>query len=110
MNLATDSDRQKTPLSPNETGNLSIEIHISEGRRVFREKVQKIYIFPDWAWICKHFKEPRNWFPAWPAGTTALFDAPARQAMLACGIDSLGSITGLLEGFQIRNLAINYQE
>jgi hypothetical protein len=30
MNLATDSDRQKTPLSPNETGNLSIEFLISE--------------------------------------------------------------------------------
>jgi hypothetical protein len=26
--------------------------------------------------ICKAFKEPRNRFPAWPAGTTTLFDVP----------------------------------
>ncbi len=30
--------------------------------------------------IKKPFKEPRNRFPAWGAGTTVLFDAPARQA------------------------------
>jgi hypothetical protein len=34
----------------------------------------------DWARICKTFKEPRNRFPAWRAGTTTLFDVPARQA------------------------------
>ncbi len=44
MNLAADSDRQKIPLFPNGTGNLSIEFHISDGRRVFRETVQKINI------------------------------------------------------------------
>jgi hypothetical protein len=44
MNLDADSDGQKTPLPPNETGNLSIEFLISEGRRVFRETMQKIYI------------------------------------------------------------------
>ncbi len=30
--------------------------------------------------ICKPFKEPRNRFLAWRAGTTTLFDIPARQA------------------------------
>ncbi len=30
--------------------------------------------------ICKHFKEPSNRFLAWRAGTTTLFDVPARQA------------------------------
>jgi hypothetical protein len=30
--------------------------------------------------ICKPFKEPRNQFPACRAGTTSLFDVPARQA------------------------------
>ncbi len=28
--------------------------------------------------ICKPFKEPRNRFPAWRAGTTTLFDVSAR--------------------------------
>jgi hypothetical protein len=27
--------------------------------------------------ICRPFKEPRNRFPAWRAGTTTLFDEPA---------------------------------
>ncbi len=27
--------------------------------------------------LCKPFKEPRNRFPAWGAGTTTLLDAPA---------------------------------
>ncbi len=35
---------------------------------------------PYWARICKTFKEPRNRFPAWWAGTTTLFDVPARQS------------------------------
>jgi hypothetical protein len=30
--------------------------------------------------ICKPYKEPMNRFPAWRAGTTTLFDVPARQA------------------------------
>jgi hypothetical protein len=30
--------------------------------------------------ICRPFKEPRNRFPAWRAGTTTLFVVPARQA------------------------------
>ncbi len=30
--------------------------------------------------ICRPFKESRNRFPAWRAGTTALFVVPARQA------------------------------
>ncbi len=29
--------------------------------------------------ICKPFKEPKNRFPAWRAGTTTLFDVPARR-------------------------------
>ncbi len=31
--------------------------------------------------ICKPFKESRNRFPVWRAGTTTLFDVPARQAI-----------------------------
>jgi len=38
--------------------------------------------------ICKPFKEPRNRFSAWRAGTITLFDVPARQATWAAGIDS----------------------
>jgi hypothetical protein len=38
--------------------------------------------------ICKPFREPRNRYPAWRAGTTTLFDVPAHQAMQAGGIDS----------------------
>jgi hypothetical protein len=34
------------------------------------------------------FKEPRNRFPDWRAGTTNLFEAPNRQATQAGGIDS----------------------
>jgi hypothetical protein len=30
--------------------------------------------------ICKPFKEPRNRFQAWRAGTTTIFDVPALQA------------------------------
>jgi hypothetical protein len=33
-----------------------------------------------WARICKPFKELWNRFPAWRAGTTTLFDVPARHA------------------------------
>jgi hypothetical protein len=32
--------------------------------------------------ICKPFKEPRNRFPGWRAGTTTLFDVPARQGYI----------------------------
>jgi hypothetical protein len=38
------------------------------------------------------------------AGTTTLFDVPARQATKAGGIDSLESIPGLLRRLQIRAL------
>ncbi len=48
--------------------------------------------------------DPRNRIPAWWAGTTTLFDVPARQATLAGGIDSLESIM-LLKHLQIRPLA-----
>jgi hypothetical protein len=30
--------------------------------------------------ICRPFKEPKNRFPAWRAGTTTLFVVPALQA------------------------------
>ncbi len=33
------------------------------------------------AGICRFFKETRNRFPAWRAGTTTLFFVPARQAI-----------------------------
>jgi hypothetical protein len=59
--------------------------------------------------ICKLVKEPRNRFPAWRAGTTTLFDVPARQATQAGGIDSLESIPGLLKRFQIWAPEINFQ-
>jgi hypothetical protein len=51
--------------------------------------------------ICKHFKEPRNRFPAWRAGTTTLF--------VAGGIDSSESISGLLKCLQVRALALTMQ-
>ncbi len=54
--------------------------------------------------ICKPFKEPRDRFPTWRAGTTILSDVPARQATKAGGIDSLELISGLLKGLQIRAL------
>ncbi len=43
--------------------------------------------------LCKPFKEPRNRFPAWRAGTTNLFALPARLAE---------SIPGVLKRLQIR--------
>jgi hypothetical protein len=52
--------------------------------------------------ICNPFKEPRNRFPAWRAGTITTFDAPALQATLTGGIDSKESIPGLLKCLQIR--------
>jgi hypothetical protein len=52
--------------------------------------------------ICKLFKEPRNRFPAWRAGTITLFVAPARHATQAGGIESSESIPGLLKRLQIR--------
>jgi hypothetical protein len=55
--------------------------------------------------ICKpFFQEPRNRFPASRAGSTTLFDVPARQATQAGRIDSLESIPGLLKSLQIRAL------
>ncbi len=58
-----------------------------------------------WARICKPFKEPRNRFPAWEAGTTTLFVVPAgMQATEAGRIDSSESIPGLHKRLQIRAL------
>ncbi len=57
--------------------------------------------------ICKLVKEPRNRFPAWRAGTTTLFDVPARQA--TGGIDSLESIPEFLKRLQIWAPEINFQ-
>jgi hypothetical protein len=54
--------------------------------------------------ICKSFKEPRNRFPAWRAGTTTLLVVPARQVAQAGAIDSSESIHGLHERLQIRAL------
>jgi hypothetical protein len=39
--------------------------------------------------ICRPFKDPRNRYPEWRAGTTTLFDVPARYA----GNRFLGSLT-----------------
>jgi hypothetical protein len=44
--------------------------------------------------ICRPFKESRNRFLAWRAGTTTLFDIPARHATKSGGIDSLELIPG----------------
>jgi hypothetical protein len=54
------------------------------------------------AGICRPFKETRNRFPAWRAGTTTLFFVPARQATQLGGIDSSESILGLLKSLKIR--------
>jgi hypothetical protein len=43
-------------------------------------KYQPIFQRLYWARVCKPFMKPRNWFPARRAGTTTLFDAPARQS------------------------------
>ncbi len=59
--------------------------------------------------ICKPFKETRNRFPAWRAGTTTLFVVLARHSTLAGGIDSSESIPGLLKCLQIRALALTMQ-
>ncbi len=56
-----------------------------------------------WARICKPFKEPRSRFPARRAGTTTLFDVPARLATKAGGIGFLEKIPGLLKSLQIRD-------
>ncbi len=53
--------------------------------------------------ICRPFKEPRNQFPAQRAGTTTLFDVPARQPTQACGINSLEWTTRLLKRLHIRD-------
>ncbi len=62
------------------------------------------YFLEGWARICKRFKEPRNRFLGWRAGTTNLFFVPARQATLAGGIDSSESMPGLLKRLQRRAL------
>jgi hypothetical protein len=63
--------------------------------------------FVAWVRICKAFKE-RNRFPACRAGTTALFDVPAWQAISAGLLDSLESIPGLLKTLQIRAHYVQY--
>jgi hypothetical protein len=50
---------------------------------------------PASACLCKPFKELRNRFPAWRAGTPALFVVPDRQATQAGGIDYYALIPGL---------------
>ncbi len=57
---------------------------------------------PARARICKPFKKPRNRFLAWRAGTSILFVVLVRQATFAGGINSSGSIPGLLESLRIR--------
>ncbi len=60
-----------------------------------------------WAWICKHFKEPRNKFPAWRAGTTTLFDVPTGPpGYKGGGFDSLELIPGLFRRLKIRALRV----
>ncbi len=46
--------------------------------------------------ICKPFKEPRNRFPAWRAGTTILFDVGYRPARLHRLAESLNGFLGSL--------------
>jgi hypothetical protein len=43
---------------------------------------------PEYVNILRSFKEPRNRFPAWRAGTATLFYVPAHHATQAGGIDS----------------------
>jgi hypothetical protein len=54
---------------------------------------KKISLHKNRARICKPYKEPRNRFSAWRAGTTTLFFVPARLAE---------SIPGLHKRLQIR--------
>jgi hypothetical protein len=49
------------------------------GTRGSGSKSQECIIHPR-ARICKPFRESRNRFPAWRAGTTTLFVVPARHA------------------------------
>ncbi len=53
-------------------------------------------------YIYRPCKEPRNRFQAWRAGTTTLFDVPARQATQHGGIGSLELILGLVISLKIR--------
>jgi hypothetical protein len=52
--------------------------------------------------ICKLFKDTRNRFQAWRAGTTTLFVVQARQASWFGGIHYLESIPGLHKRLKIR--------
>jgi hypothetical protein len=52
------------------------------------------------ACICKPFKDPRNRFSAWQAGTATLFVVLAHQATQAGGIGSSESIPGLLNVYK----------
>ncbi len=54
--------------------------------------------------ICKPFKEPRNRFSDWRAGTTTIFVVLAHRATKAGRIDSSELIPRLLKHLQIRAL------
>ncbi len=54
-----------------------------------------------------NFKELRNQFLAWRAGTKTLIDVPARKATYSGGIASKKLITELLECLQIRAHSAN---
>ncbi len=70
--------------------------------RIMQSLTISIRPFKTRARICQPFMVPRNRFLTWRAGTTTLFDVPARQAIQAGGIYSLSSIPGLLKSLQIR--------
>jgi len=60
------------------------------------------FILQSRARICKPYKEPRNQFSAWRAGTTTLIFVSHSQATKAVGIYSSDSIPGFLKRLQIR--------
>jgi hypothetical protein len=76
-------------------------VRLAEGEGGARKSIPTEWVFSR-ARICKLFKEPRNPSTAGRAGTTTLFDERVRQATLTGGIDSLESISGLLQPLQIR--------
>jgi hypothetical protein len=59
----------------------NIGVPIFEMRKSVHVSVCRVRVCRHRARICKHFKEPKNRFPAWRrVGTRTLFDVPARQA------------------------------
>jgi len=66
--------------------NLLVLQYRSEGSLVKQETIRTValqdmfVLLETRARICKPFKEPRNGFPDWWAGTTIQFVAPACQA------------------------------